>query len=160
VIAPPQNPCIARYRIIWPRLVAVAHSALVPVKPSAATTKRMRVDSSRDRMPDIGTMTTSAIRYAVCTQAISSVLADSPPWICVRELVTICTSMIAMKRPVPIAKTPIQSRRDGSGAPALASGWASAAGFAGASSARSRTAPRARASRPRRRVSARVIVFA
>jgi len=38
-------------------------------------------DNRRDMNPDIGTMTTSAIRYAVCTQAISSVLADSPPWI-------------------------------------------------------------------------------
>ena len=40
-------------------------------------------------IPDIGTITASAIRYAVCTQAISSVLADSPPWIWVNELVTI-----------------------------------------------------------------------
>src|SRR5947207_405123 len=73
----------------------------------------MRVDSSRDKMPDIGTITTSAIKYAVWTQAISSVLADSPPWIWVNELVTICTSMIAMNWPVPMAKMPIQSRSRG-----------------------------------------------
>jgi len=36
-------------------------------------------------IPDIGTITASAIRYAVCTQAISSVLADSPPWIWVKR---------------------------------------------------------------------------
>jgi hypothetical protein len=34
-------------------------------------------------------------------------------WIWVKELVTICTSMMAMKRPVPIARMPIQSRRPG-----------------------------------------------
>jgi hypothetical protein len=42
--------------------LAVAHSALALVKPSAATTNRMRVDKSRDTMPDSGTITTSAIR--------------------------------------------------------------------------------------------------
>ena len=43
---------------------------------------------SRDMIPLIGTITTSAIRYAVCTHAISSALADSPPWIWLSELVT------------------------------------------------------------------------
>jgi hypothetical protein len=42
--------------------VAVAHIALAPVKPSAAATNRIRVDNSRDIMPDSGTVTTSAIR--------------------------------------------------------------------------------------------------
>jgi len=110
----------------------MAHSALAPVKPSAAPTNTMRVDNSRVIMPDSGTMTMSAIRYAVCTQAISSELADSPPWIWVSELVTICTSMIAMTRPAHIANTPIQSRSRGfsSGAPAAGAGSAAAAAAA------------------------------
>jgi hypothetical protein len=68
---------------ISPRLVAVAHKTLAPVKPSAAATNKTRVDSSRDIVPDSGTITTSAIRQTVCTQAISSAVADSPPgrWI-------------------------------------------------------------------------------
>ena len=95
----------------------MAHNALVPVKPSVATTNSTRVDNSRDMIPHIGTITTSAIRYAVCTQAISSALADSPPWIWLSELVTICTSIMAMNKPTPIARIPIQSRRRGSGLP-------------------------------------------
>jgi hypothetical protein len=138
-------------------LVAVAHNALVTVKPRAATTNSTRVDNSRDMIPHIGTITTSAIRYAVCTQTISSALADSPPWIWLSELVTICTSIMAMNRPMPIARTPIQSRRPGSGPAALASGRARATGSAGASPADSRTATWERASRPRRSVSASVI---
>src|SRR5262244_2681264 len=66
---------------ISPRLVAVAHKTLAPVKPSAAATNKTRVDSSRDIVPDSGTITTSAIRQTVCTQAISSAVADSPPWV-------------------------------------------------------------------------------
>ena len=53
-------------------------------------------------------------------QAISSELADSPPWIWVNELVTICTSMIAMTRPVHIANTPIQSLSRGFSSGSLA----------------------------------------
>jgi len=40
----------------------------------------------------------------------------------VNELVTICTSIIAMNRPMPIARMPNQSRRCGSGFAALAAG--------------------------------------
>jgi hypothetical protein len=54
-------------------------------------------------------------------------------------------------------RTPIQSRRPGSGPIALASGWVSATGSAGASPAGSRTATWERASRPRRSVWAKVI---
>src|ERR1700724_531030 len=121
VMVPPQAPCRARYKIIWWRLGAVAHSTLAPVNPSAAPTKTTRVDSSRDRLPDSGTITTSAIRYAVCSQLISSGLADRPPWIWVSELVTIWTSMIAMNWPQTIARTPSQSRRVGNGGAAAAS---------------------------------------
>src|SRR5215217_3684873 len=67
---------------------------------------------------------TSAIRYAVWTQAISSVLADSPPCIWVKELVTIWTSMIARNNPVPIARTPIQSRSCGASVRGVAAGGA------------------------------------
>ena len=56
------------------------------------------------------------------------------------ELVTICTSIMAMNRPMPIARTPIQSRRRGRGPAALASGRVRATGSAGASPAGSRTA--------------------
>ena len=51
--------------IIWPRVVAVAHKALAAVKPMVAATNSTRVDNNRDSMPDNGTITTSAIRYAV-----------------------------------------------------------------------------------------------
>jgi hypothetical protein len=61
-MAPPHNPRIVRKTIICPRLVALAHNTLLPVKPSAAATNSTRVDSSRDIIPLIGTITTSAIR--------------------------------------------------------------------------------------------------
>src|SRR5215469_12746673 len=72
VMAPPLNPCNERYTIICGRLVAVAHNALAAVKPSVAVTNNTRVDNSRERVPENGTITTSAIRYAVWTQLISS----------------------------------------------------------------------------------------
>ena len=49
-------------------------------------------------------MTTSAIRYAVCTQGISSALAASPAWISVRDAETIWMSRIAMNIPKTIAR--------------------------------------------------------
>src|ERR1700758_4819114 len=52
VIAPPQNPCSARYRIICPRLVAVAQSTLATVNPAVAETNSTRVDNSRDKVPE------------------------------------------------------------------------------------------------------------
>jgi hypothetical protein len=72
---------LTRKTIIAPRLVALAHNALVIVKPTVEATNSTRVDSSRESVPERGIITTSAIRYEVCTQLISSVLADSPPWI-------------------------------------------------------------------------------
>ena len=45
--------------------------------------------------------------YEVCTQLISSALADSPPWIWVSELVTIWMSNSAMNMPKTMARTPI-----------------------------------------------------
>ena len=89
------------------RLVAVAHSALAAVKPSAAMTNS---DAGRQQPRQACRTSAPSPRRRsgrrVCTQAISSALADSPPWIWVSELVTICTSMIAMNRPVTIARTP------------------------------------------------------
>src|SRR5690348_16777793 len=119
----------------------------------------MRVERMRDSIPDIGTITTSAIRYAVCTQAISSVLADSPPWIWVNELVTIWTSMIAMNWPVPMAKMPIQSRSRGVASEAAAgrgSGGAVDGSLSAAAGLRRASAIPARP--PRRSALARVIV--
>src|SRR5258707_717619 len=117
--APPIKPCSARKTIIAPRLVAKAQRTLVTVKPSAEITNMTRVDSSRDNVPESGIMTISAIRYEVCTQAISSELADNPPWIWVSELVTIWISISAMNMPKTMARMPSQSRTVGTraGAP-------------------------------------------
>ena len=48
------------------------------VKPAAAVANMMRVPSARDRKPDSGMATTSAIKYEVCTQVISSLEARKP----------------------------------------------------------------------------------
>ena len=48
------------------------------VKPAAAVANMMRVPSARDRKPDSGMATTSAIKYEVCTQVISSLEAARP----------------------------------------------------------------------------------
>jgi len=39
--------------------------------------------------------------------------SPEPLWIWDKALVTMCTSMMTMNRPAPIARTPIQSRRPG-----------------------------------------------
>src|SRR5580704_17703223 len=49
-------------------------------------------------------MTTSAMRYEVCTQGISSALADSPAWISASEAETIWMSRIAMNMPKTMAR--------------------------------------------------------
>src|SRR6476646_1327238 len=114
----------------------------------------MRVDNSRDSIPENGTITTWAIRYAVCTQAISSELADNPPWIWTSELETIWTSIIDRKRPVTIARRQFKSRGRTFGAGPAASGAGggaeSAAGRAGAATTGSRAAAIWRVRRPRR----------
>src|SRR5579859_6055 len=116
-----------RKKIIAPRLVAVAHGALAMVNPTVEATKRMRVDISRDSIPVSGIITTSAIRYEVCTQLISSGLADSPPWIWVSELVTIWMSNSAMNMPKTMARTPTHWRSE--------AGWICRGGVGGGGAA-------------------------
>ena len=78
IMPPPMKPWTARNTIIWSIVVAVAHSALATVNPAAAAVNSTRVDSACAKNPDSGIITTSAMRYDVCTQAISSELADRP----------------------------------------------------------------------------------
>src|SRR4051812_33236285 len=86
IIAPPRNPCSARKMIIELMSQASAQSRLVRVNPAAAIEKNTRVDMSLERIPVSGIITTSAIRYEVCTQLISSALAARPAWISAIEL--------------------------------------------------------------------------
>ncbi len=59
---PPMKPCTARQMIISVRLFDRPHIRLEKVKPAAAPANRMRVPSARDRKPESGIITTSAIR--------------------------------------------------------------------------------------------------
>src|SRR3954447_22998769 len=110
IIAPPRNPWSERKTISDSMFQASAQARLMKVKPVADMTKSQRVDNTRDRMPDSGIMMTSAIRYEVWTQLISSALAETPAWISARLLDTIWMSRIAMNMPTTMAKKPIQSR--------------------------------------------------
>src|SRR3954464_15220856 len=91
-------------------LVAVAARALAAVNPAAEMVNSTRVDSMRLRKPDSGIMTTSAIRYAVWTQGISSELALRPAWISESEAETIWMSRIAMNMPNTIARKAMTRR--------------------------------------------------
>ena len=62
IIAPPMKPCMARKTIIIGRFVAVAQSSENSVKPAADAVNSTRVESSRDRNPESGIITISAIR--------------------------------------------------------------------------------------------------
>ena len=62
IMPPPMNPCSARHTIICSIVFACAHMKLMSVKPPAETTKMMRVETTRDRKPDSGIITTSAMR--------------------------------------------------------------------------------------------------
>ena len=75
---PPMKPWIARQTIICSIELHMPHIRLDSVKPAAAPANMMRVPSARDRKPDSGMATTSAIKYAVCTQVISSLEAARP----------------------------------------------------------------------------------
>ena len=75
---PPIKPCSARHTIISPIDDDSPHIRLAMVKPAAAVANMMRVPSARARKPDSGMATTSAIKYEVCTQVISSLEAASP----------------------------------------------------------------------------------
>jgi hypothetical protein len=54
------------------------HMKLAKVKPAAEIANSSRVPNARERKPESGIAITSAIRYEVCTQATSLVLADRP----------------------------------------------------------------------------------
>src|SRR5215472_7783670 len=101
---PPMKPCMARHTIISPIEEVRPHIRLAAVKPAAATAKMVRVPSTRERKPDSGIATTSAIRYEVCTHEISSLEAASPAWISVSEADTIWMSRIAMNMPNTMAR--------------------------------------------------------
>ena len=72
---------------------------LVAVKPAADAVKSHRVEKTRVSQPDNGITIISAIRYAVCTQLISSWAAESPPPMFCREDATIWISNSAMNPP-------------------------------------------------------------
>ena len=112
-------------------LQAMAQATLIAVKPVAESTNSTRVESSRARKPESGITITSAIRYEVWTQLISSALADSPAWISESELETIWMSRIAMNMPPTMIRKPSQSRTVGAGR-AAAGGAAGRDGGAGA----------------------------
>ena len=59
-------------------VLAKAQAKLITVKPAADRVNKTRVDSRRDKKADSGIMMISPIRYEVCTQLISSALAESP----------------------------------------------------------------------------------
>ncbi len=82
------------------------------MKPAAAPANIRRVPSARDRKPDSGIATTSAIRYEVWTQVISSLDAASPAWISASEADTTWMSRNAMNMPKHMATNAI--RRAGS----------------------------------------------
>ncbi len=66
--APPQKPCSTRAGISDQKLLDAAQARLAPVKPQMQARKAPRVDMTRVNQPVSGIATTSAIRYAVCTQ--------------------------------------------------------------------------------------------
>ena len=59
---PPMKPCTARHTIMLPIDDEKPHIRLAKVKPAADIANNVRVPSARDRNPDSGIATTSAIR--------------------------------------------------------------------------------------------------
>src|SRR5215472_13093201 len=101
---PPMKPWIARHTIISLIEPESPYMKLAAVKPAADSANKARVPSARDRNPESGMATTSAVRYAVCTQEISSLYAVSAAWISVRVADTIWMSRIAMNIPNTMAR--------------------------------------------------------
>src|SRR6266478_3361624 len=66
--APPQKPCSTRAEIRDQKVWEPAQAKLAAVKPQMQARKAPRVDMTRVNQPVNGIATTSAIRYAVCTQ--------------------------------------------------------------------------------------------
>src|SRR5215470_15963304 len=100
---PPMKPWIARQKIISPIDEVKPHIRLAAVKPAADTANMMRVPSARERKPESGMATTSAIRYEVCTQVTSSAEAARPAWISDSEADTTWMSRNAMNMPKHMA---------------------------------------------------------
>src|SRR5712672_1059573 len=78
IMPPPMKPWTARQTIMLSIEEVMPHMKLAKVKPAHDTAKSVRVPSARDRKPDSGIATTSAIKYAVCTHGISSLEAARP----------------------------------------------------------------------------------
>src|SRR5215471_3130322 len=78
IIPPPMKPWTARQTIMPSIEEVTPHIMLAKVKPALETANSVRVPSARERKPDSGIATTSAIRYAVCTHGISSLEAARP----------------------------------------------------------------------------------
>ena len=62
IMAPPRKPCAARNTIMELRFQAAAQSALASVKHPADSVNSTRVVSTRERKPESGIITTSAMR--------------------------------------------------------------------------------------------------
>src|SRR5262245_8439337 len=62
IMAPPMKPWITRQTIISLIEVDSPHIRLAAVKPAAEMEKRIRVPKARDRKPESGIITTSAMR--------------------------------------------------------------------------------------------------
>jgi len=90
---------MARNRIMLWMFQASPHSTLAAVKPAAEAVNSQRVENTRVSQPESGIMMISAIRYAVCTQLISSCAADRPPPISCSDEATIWISSNAMNIP-------------------------------------------------------------
>ena len=99
IIEAPSRPCSARKMIMLSIFQARAHNRLVSVNPAAETANSQRVENTRVSQPLSGMTMISAIRYAVCTQLISSCAADSPPPMYCNDEATIWMSSSAMKPP-------------------------------------------------------------
>src|SRR5260370_17393281 len=78
IMPPPMKPWTARQTIMSSIDELSPHIKLANVNPADDTANSVRVPSARDRKPDNGIATTSATRYAVCTQGISSLQPTSP----------------------------------------------------------------------------------
>ncbi len=62
IMPPPMKPWTARQKIICSIEEESPHIMLAPVKPAAESANRMRVPMARERNPESGIITTSAIR--------------------------------------------------------------------------------------------------
>ena len=62
IMAPPIKPWMSRHAIISLIEVDSPHIRLAAVKPAAEMAKRIRVPNARDRKPESGIITTSAMR--------------------------------------------------------------------------------------------------